>query len=300
MEVKDYFKEFVGLTQSEAKLFMSNFLRLKYKEVVETEDYIFAIGKIPVALVAHLDTVYEEPVKNLFYDEQKRIYWSPEGLGADDRAGLAAIISIIQDGYEPCIILTCDEEAGGLGAKALGMNSCPFPQIKYLIQLDRRGKNDCVFYDVGTLEFSKYISSFGFIEQKGTYSDISFLCPQWEKCGVNLSVGYYYEHSYREFLKLSELENTIEKVKLMLEEAESSQSFTLEPYYNASIVRCPICHQWCFSFDLIPYIKEDNSVDKACGDCLVELVHWCERCGIPFESSASGKICRKCEEQKNE
>ena len=92
-----------------------------YDEVIESkEDYILAEGKIPVVLVAHLDTVEEhDPKYQMIYDEKKGILTSLFGLGFDDRAGVAAIIKILDAGFRPSIILTHGEEKGCLGSDQL-------------------------------------------------------------------------------------------------------------------------------------------------------------------------------------
>ena len=63
-------------------------------------------------------------------------------------------------------------------------------KLNYIIQLDRRSSNDCVFYDCDNKEFTKYVESFGFLEGIGSFSDISVICLSWGIAGVNLSVGY--------------------------------------------------------------------------------------------------------------
>ena len=84
----------VSLTQKELRNTMIQYLKSKYDNCIVTKDYIVAIGEIPIALVAHMDTVFKTPVSNLYYDRQKNVLWSPEGLGADDRAGVFAILKI--------------------------------------------------------------------------------------------------------------------------------------------------------------------------------------------------------------
>ena len=113
------FERLVSLSQKELKKAMSQYLKAKYDNVIFTKDYLVAIGDIPVALVAHLDTVYRTPVSNLYYDQRKGVLWSPDGLGADDRAGIFAVLKILQDGYRPSIIFTTDEETGMVGANHL-------------------------------------------------------------------------------------------------------------------------------------------------------------------------------------
>ena len=173
------FEQLVSLTQPALKKVMSKFLRNKYgnKNVIETADYICVQGEIPIALVAHMDTVFDKPVKDLFYDTKKNVMWSPQGLGADDRAGVYAIIKIVNSGLRPHVILTTDEESGCLGAGELAKLKCPFEKLQYCIQLDRRGTNDCVFYDCENPEFVNYVEKFGFTEAYGSFSDICEICP---------------------------------------------------------------------------------------------------------------------------
>ena len=84
-----------------------------------------------------MDTVFFKPATIIYYDRQKNTMWSPMGLGADDRAGVFAIIQILQSGLRPHIIFTTDEEKGCLGAEALAKTECPFQELKYIIELDR-------------------------------------------------------------------------------------------------------------------------------------------------------------------
>ena len=102
-----------------------------------------------------MDTVFKHPAREVFYDRQQNVIWSPDGLGADDRAGVFAIIQIIKKGLRPHIIFTTDEESGAWGATALSKEQCPFEDLRYVIELDRRGSNDCVFYDCENLEFTE-------------------------------------------------------------------------------------------------------------------------------------------------
>ena len=177
--------------------------------------FLYAEGDLPVLLVAHADTVHDKLPRQIFFDEKKRVLWSPEGLGADDRAGIYAILRILRMGYHPYVLITDGEEAGCFGAydAAFSLN----PQVRFIIELDRRGKNDAVYYDCDSPEFEAYVAKFGFTFAWGSYSDISILCPEWKIVGVNLSIGYYNEHSLNEYLSLRDLENTIKRVKSMLD-----------------------------------------------------------------------------------
>ena len=304
------FERLVSLSQKELKKAMAQYLKAKYDNVIFTKDYMVAIGDIPIALVAHLDTVYKTPVSNLYYDQRKGVLWSPEGLGADDRAGVFAILKILQDGYRPSVIFTTDEEKGGVGASALAEIPCPIPNLKYMIELDRRGSNDCVFYDCYCPEFVDYVESFGFCEKYGSFSDISFLMGEWLTCGVNLSVGYEEEHSYSEHLYVGPLFDTIKKVKKMLE-AKDIPDFEYDELNVAASSwwkmsntvygqHCSKCKRLHSEYELFPVKGLDGKVKYYCPDCIVGNVDWCEICQEAYEiadPADAKKMCKECAEE---
>lgn len=221
-----FFEQFFSLNQKQLLKAMKHYLGGKYKNIIDTEDYLVAVGDIPIALTAHLDTVFTTPPKNIYYDRTKNIIWSPEGLGADDRAGVYAIIQIIKSGLRPTIIFTTGEEDGCIGANKLVTEAPDAPtELKYIIELDRRGNDDCVFYSCNNSLFDEYVESFGFVTKFGSFSDISAICPIWGVAGVNLSIGYENEHSVSETLHIGHMFNTIKKVKRMLEDANNITKF---------------------------------------------------------------------------
>ena len=61
---QDYrlFERLVSLTQKGMHQAMAQYLKDKYEKVIVTKDYIVAVGDIPIALVAHMDTVFKTPV----------------------------------------------------------------------------------------------------------------------------------------------------------------------------------------------------------------------------------------------
>lgn len=229
-------KQLCKLTQEDLLQVVGAFLYKHYKNVVVTCDYAYAEGDIPICLVAHIDTVFSGPPKEIYYDKEAGIMWSPQGLGADDRAGVFAIISIIQSGLHPHVIFTTDEEFGGLGAKWLVYDhpQCPFEKCNYLLELDRHGTNDAVFYDCVNDDFIDYIEdNTGYLYTIGLYSDIVELAPKWGMSAVNLSVGYFDEHMEIERLKVPALMRTIEVVKFLLENP-TEKFFEWQGYVYAS------------------------------------------------------------------
>ena len=305
-----------------------HFLKGKYEKVYTTKKFVVAVGDIPIALVAHLDTVFKQPPQRIFYDKTYNVLWSPEGLGADDRAGIFSIVQIIKSGFRPTVILTTDEEKGCKGAEAV-VKCLPDPptSLKYIIELDRQGANDCVFYECDNPAFTEYITSFGFEFNYGSFSDISEICPKWKVAGVNLSIGYYDEHSVSETLYVDQMFETIEKVKNMLAAAGEAPYFEYIPMtYEAnpwgwspaygipleewikvvsSQIACDLCHQPDYDYNLFPLLGINGETVHLCVDCMgkVRNIEWCERCGEGFiyagEVPSSPILCPNCRGKVN-
>ena len=320
LNANDYqlFEQLVAMTQREMYQTMFRILKKKYEQIIAKPEYIVAIGDIPVALIAHMDTVFSSPVQDLYYDKQKNVMWSPDGLGADDRAGIFAILQILKSGLRPSIILTTDEEKGGVGASILTDDyaNCPIPNLKYMIQLDRKGNYDAVFYDCISEDFMEYVESFGFYRANGSFSDISFLMPQWEICGVNLSIGYKDEHTYTETLHINQLQATISKVKKMLQVTDIptfEYKEKIMPYIWNKVLSstdgyefdfgmmCCCCKKEFTEFETIPVKTSENITKFYCPDCVINNVDWCQFCGEPYEltNSTSINVCHECKEDKH-
>lgn len=116
---------------------------------------------------------------------------------------------------------------GGLGATSFVKNidkQLMLP-VNFAIEIDRRGYNQAVFYDCGNKDFQDFILSFGFDEEYGTFSDISIISPAFDIASVNLSAGYYLEHTKQEYIVLEDLNHTIEMVKRILKQREVNDYF---------------------------------------------------------------------------
>lgn len=264
-------KNLMSMKEDALHKVLHNYLRKKYKKVIIYDDFLIAEGDIPIGLVAHLDTVHKNLPTHFFYDQKENVLWSPQGLGADDRAGVYAIIKIIESGYRPHIIFCKKEEVGGKGAQALieKFSDCPFKYLKFLIELDRSGKNDCVFYECSNEDFTKFIESFGFKEDLGSFSDISIIAPAWRVAAVNLSIGYYFEHSKAEFLKIKELERTIEKVKNILNDEKNTLYYEYVPkiYYNFKDSNCIFCNSFIKKGEGFSFYDFNFSYYDCCQEC---------------------------------
>lgn len=190
------------------------------------ENYILVKGQAPIMLLAHLDTVHEEPVKQICETRNGRILMSPQGIGGDDRCGVYALATLWErSSVKPWLMFTCNEEIGCIGAAqfctqhANGRLPKELNELKALIQIDRKGKDDAVYYNCGNKEFEAYITGKGFKTNIGSCSDISYVAPELGVAAVNLSSGYYNPHTLHEYIDRKQLNATIKKVLSIIEDS---------------------------------------------------------------------------------
>lgn len=257
-------------------------------------DFVYATGEIPVLMVAHLDTVLPQPPEQLYVSPNRRVWMNPStGIGADDRAGVYAIMKILKSGRRPSVLFTTGEESGGLGAMAFVKEFAEPPvPTKYVIEIDRRGRGQAVYYDCGNTKFEQYITEAGFVTHQGVFSDISFICPDWNVAGVNVSAGYYDEHTTAEQLNVDDLFYTIECVEKLLDKAEEVEFYLFEPIpkVKAFYAKCHICGTHYPTFSMT---KVGN--DNICIGCTEIFINWCEECGKPFYGlTPEDKKCEVC------
>lgn len=209
------FEIIAKMTQTELKTAAARELEQLGYSTETADGYVYAKGEIPVLLVAHLDTVHRERVKEIFYSKDGNLLLSPEGIGGDDRCGVYIIFQVIQQ--HRCHVLFCeDEEIGAIGARAFAKGNIT-PDVNYIIEVDRRGSDDAVFYDCDNPDFTDFICGFGFNEKKGSFSDISVIAPSLGIAAVNLSAGYHNEHTRSEYVDLAEMASIIDRICQIVE-----------------------------------------------------------------------------------
>ena len=207
------------LRPTQKQLFKRLCKKFKGKTLISKSNFILVHGQAPVMLVAHLDTVHEQSVRDICLSADRNILMSPQGIGGDDRCGVFALVKIYQLAkIKPWLLFCCDEEVGGLGAKkfCLAHQQHQLPNqldnLKFIIELDRKGKNDAVYYRCDNPDFEAYISGKGFQSAQGSFSDISLIAPELNIAAVNLSCGYYAAHTRHEYINRSQLNTVIHKV----------------------------------------------------------------------------------------
>ena len=187
----------------------------------ETKDFLYAEGDAPYMLVAHLDTVHKQVPSIICYSRDNDYIMSPQGIGGDDRCGVFIILSLLRQlQFKPYILFTMGEEVGCVGAKAFVKWLCDdpdmLPDLKFIVEYDRKGNKDCVFYNCDNKKFEKFVEKFGFKTAYGTSSDIKVIAPELGAAAVNLSSGYYNPHTEHEYVCMSDMRNVIEASVRML------------------------------------------------------------------------------------
>ena len=220
------------LRPSQKKLFKLLAKKFKGKAFLSKGNFLLVRGTAPVMLVAHLDTVHTEPVKQICASEDGNILMSPQGIGGDDRCGVFALVKIyLSAQVKPWLLFCCNEEIGGLGAQyfcqahSQGLLPKELDALKFLIEIDRKSSNDAVFYDCGNADFVDYITGKGFRTAFGSFSDISLIAPELGVAAVNLSSGYYNAHTLHEYINVKELNDTICRVGKIIAEVSDLPRF---------------------------------------------------------------------------
>lgn len=210
----------------------------EFSDGVRTNDYWFLRGTLPITLLAHVDTVGGKKDNKRQLMQFRRLLTRENGvLGGDDRAGCMAIWKILRERMRnglqlPNVILCDGEESGGTGIKRFIADKIyDFADTNLCIEIDRKGCNDYVTYSKDLpKEVSNYVESFGFNSAWGSFSDIGVIINEHSVASVNVSAGFYDNHSKDEYVKLDELELTINRVMAMLDDPIQTRHLMIDKY----------------------------------------------------------------------
>ena len=193
------------------------------------QKYLFIPGTKddPVLLTAHVDTVWDKNYKNKdiaadlsIKDGRVVSNHKTAGIGADDRAGCAALWLLRNSGHS--LLLIDGEENSHKGAAYIRKNKEFMRRINdhaFVMSFDLPGRDGYMFHAVkNPKSFAAFLDGAGYKRQKEDGgSDIFYLCEK--AAGVNVSVGYYDEHKPTESISLDDFyysfslaENLLNKV----------------------------------------------------------------------------------------
>lgn len=219
------FEKICKMSQETLKEYVAKELAKTHDIVISEDGFVYADGKFPVLLVAHMDTVHKKLPEFFCYKNQMDIVSSPNGIGGDDRCGIYMILEIIKK-YNCSVVFCEDEEIGAVGAeKFVKSEVSQGLKFNYIIEFDRRGSKDAVFYNCDNDEFEEFITKEFFKTAYGSFSDISTIAPALGVAAVNLSCGYYEAHTTKEYVVMSEMERVIREACKLLERTTDKDVF---------------------------------------------------------------------------
>jgi len=225
-------------------------------------------------MVSHTDTVSNKKPKK--FKSFGNVVTNPDGvLGADDRAGCYGLYKMMEANVQAFYLFTDEEEIGGVGASEFAMSDTweeIQESVSGLVELDRRGSSDVATYGYDNSEFVKLFERHGYKEANGSYTDVVSLSEKSTLACVNLSIGYYDEHSQSERLNIAEMQDTID---LMV---------TLEE-------QIPALYENRYESETTPYnYWEDDIEDEGAILCDVCESH------KPLFDTSWGYVCAECKE----
>lgn len=212
------------LRQAELKKYLTRFLISQRYSPVVGDGFLYAEGEIPVMLLAHMDTVHTNALGVILKGGRGGKTWmSPNGIGGDDRAGVYMVTELVKE-LKCHVLFLEDEETGGVGARKFTKAGI-IPQLNHMIEFDRMGSNDAVFYQCENNSYEAFITSFGFTFTYGSFSDISTIAPYLGVAAVNLSSGYFNPHTRYETVNFDIVHYNMERAANLIR-----QSTTRYPY----------------------------------------------------------------------
>lgn len=238
----------LGLTQDELRDYIKNACKdFNYALTGIKGNLIYTPKgclKYPL-LCSHMDTINDAYRGNapqvsdlLFRDETIQLRDTSECtcLGGDDRLGVWVALKLMAKGMPYGFAFFRDEEIGCKGSSASARFVDKLP-ITCFIGLDRRGFNEMATYGYDNLDLLEIFSLRGYKEAQGSITDASNLsssCTKNRAC-LNLSVGYWNEHTRDEFILLSPARALVSVLGgLGVVNALTSRDYEAELFYDDS------------------------------------------------------------------
>lgn len=223
---------------------VQKYLRSWNKDLIADELWnLYLINPWTPLICAHMDTVRDkedaDKVSTIKYETQYEegdvvenaktiIRGDNIVLGADDRAGVAIAMELYEMLWNKVSLLfTVGEESGGVGSKHFVKEHKDLVEsCTYAIVPDRKWDSDliCTLNGYGSKDFEKavleHLELFWFKSVHGVWSDANQLC-NLINC-FNISVGYYGQHTSKEYLIPDEMEHTLAALKYLIEQYNES------------------------------------------------------------------------------
>jgi len=221
------------------------------------------------------------------------------GLGADDANGIYVMLELLNILPNLKCVFTVEEELGCVGAEQAVYNIGFFENCQYFIQADRRGKSDVITYsngiDITSKEFMADIAdvmvAHRYREQNGIYTDIGVFVRDLNISGINVSCGYYGEHTMYERTNVVDLENCLnfiysiiielgDKIYPHVSEMGWSETYRYHPDYDDGRAYSECWDEW-EEAERRKY-KDDRHRNSDISPCDRCITYDCMHCNVPY------------------
>lgn len=182
-------------------------------------------------------------------------------LGGDDRCGVYIALELIKARLPYAFGFFYDEETGGAGSRRASPLINSLEGITAFIGLDRRGFDELALYGYDNSELVALFERRGYFKAKGSFTDASNLSSLSDKrlACVNLSVGYYNEHTLKETINITAMNRTLTILKSMVDELSSKPFFVDDTTLYKQLSKSGLYYSYW-----------DNNSDEALGQWYIE------------------------------
>lgn len=239
-------------------------------------------------VVAHMDTIHnftsarELVIKNNIITAKYIKSGIQCGLNADDCNGILVALQLLETLPNLKVCFTTQEELGGIGAYEAANNIEFFLNVRYLIQADRRGNKDLITHTNGIDSASEkfvediqlLMEKYSYSESIGTFTDIGVLASKLLISGVNVSCGYYNEHTFREYCNINELNNCLNFIYEIITSLDNQETiYTIK-------AQKPYMSNYYSNYDYDNYTYDDSPKDEydlPCDHCIDQDCMHCKQ-----------------------
>lgn len=198
----------------------------------------------PVPVVcAHLDTVYDWKQVKVVEQDGLLVGYGPDGtrsgIGGDDRCGVAICLQLLERFDNIAVTLFAQEEIGYVGAR--NADAGFFGSVGSIVEFDAPATG-LVSYSAGEHRLfennGEFIQTampvlrrFGYIHfQHHPFTDVTGLRQRFPISCLNVSCGYYDWHTDHEFVKINDVEHSLEMAtELVAALGNHRYGFALDP-----------------------------------------------------------------------
>lgn len=286
--------------------------------LVEDKENIYVTrgkAKTYPCMVAHTDTVHKL-VKNFrIYRSEDKLFsidgstMRRVGIGGDDKVGVFIALEMLRNTEVCKAVFFRDEEVGCKGSAEADMRW--FDDVEFALQCDRKGAKDFVNNIYGNIMYDSAFSAaiggilkkYGRKEVDGGVTDVGELVANGLPiAAANMSCGYYDPHTDNEYVVISEIEDTYEMCKEIVDGLSGERWEVSEKdryLYNSHSYGYGFLNSWGNNRGAASWELEETERDKAIAEIILNggcCPHCDSAIGLEYDDYADLFYCFDCDQ----